>query len=117
MLPLSLTKKRLKEEFDRGAGFAWITKGREIENYLDHDKVEQIVKEVHPSAINILEKSHWSNLLKYKNKKGQSDKTASKVKDARLYVERNEPDFRVLDLDKMLDKLCTFISFSNNNEI
>ncbi len=32
--PLSLTKKRLKEEFDRGAGFAWITKGREIENYL-----------------------------------------------------------------------------------
>jgi predicted ATP-dependent endonuclease of OLD family len=29
------TKKRLKEEFDQGPGFTWITKGREIENYLE----------------------------------------------------------------------------------
>ena len=114
---LNSTKKRLKNEFNSGPGFAWITKGREIENYLDFNKVEKIVLEVHPSATNILEKSQWSNLLQYKNNKGKSDKTASKVKVARLYIENYEPDFSVLDLNERLEQLCVFISYSNSNEI
>lgn len=31
------TKARLKDEFNNGPGYAWITKGREIENYLRKD--------------------------------------------------------------------------------
>ena len=37
---LNSTKKRLKEEFNKGPGFAWITKGREIENYIDSEIIE-----------------------------------------------------------------------------
>jgi len=114
---LSSTKKRLKDEFNCGPGFAWVTQGREIENYLDHNKVEESVLAVHPSASNILEKSQWSNLLQYKNNKGSSDKTASKVKVARYYIEKYQPDFNVLDLNKRLEQLCEFISSSNGNEV
>lgn len=47
---LSLTKQRLRDEFDVGPGFAWVTKGREVENYLDEEFVEASVLAVHPSA-------------------------------------------------------------------
>jgi hypothetical protein len=114
---LSSTKKRLKDEFNCGPGFAWVTQGREIENYLDHDKVEKSVLAVHPSASNVLEKSQWSNLLQYKNNKGSLDKTASKVKVARYYVENYQPDFNVLDLNKRIEQLCGLISSSNGNEV
>ncbi|WMO07824.1 hypothetical protein NI378_19280 [Vibrio parahaemolyticus] len=65
---LNTTKKRLANEFDQGPGFAWITKGREVENYLDFDQLEQSIQAVHTSASHIIEKSTWSNLLKYKKK-------------------------------------------------
>ncbi|MCD4720522.1 MAG: ATP-binding protein [Desulfobacula sp.] len=59
---LNLTKKRLRKEFNRGPGFTWVTKGREIENYINADHIETCVKKVHPSAHLIIEKSQWSNL-------------------------------------------------------
>nr|WP_320135175.1 AAA family ATPase [uncultured Amphritea sp.] len=62
---INATKQRLKTEFDSGPGFAWVTKGREVENYLDFDKVEESVKAVHPSASGLVQKDEWSNLLKY----------------------------------------------------
>jgi AAA15 family ATPase/GTPase len=111
------TKQRLMDEFNSGPGLAWVTQGREIENYLDHNEVEESVIAVHPSASNILEKSQWSNLLQYKNNKGSSDKTASKVKVARYYIENYQPDFSVLDLNQRIEQLCKFISSSNGNEI
>jgi hypothetical protein len=114
---LNQTKQRLKNEFNNGPGFAWITKGREVENYLNFDKVEDSVRAVHPSASFILKKDQWSNLLQYKNSKGSSEKTANKVKVARYYVEHYEPDFNILDLNEQLERLVAFISSSNSNEI
>ncbi|MGA7955268.1 MAG: hypothetical protein WCA07_17285 [Gloeobacterales cyanobacterium] len=34
------TKQRIVEEFNTGAGFAWVTKGREIENYVGPNSLE-----------------------------------------------------------------------------
>lgn len=53
---INATKQRLKDEFNSGSGFAWVTKGREVENYLDFDKVEESVKAVHPSASNLVKR-------------------------------------------------------------
>ena len=114
---LNTTKKRLKDEFNGGSGFAWVTKGREVENYLDYNKLEESVKAVHPSAANLLEKKQWANLLKYKKATGKGETTASKVKVARYYVEHYEADLSVLDLKERIEQLCKFISLSNNNEI
>jgi hypothetical protein len=114
---LNLTKKRLQQEFDDGHGFAWVTQGREVENYLDDDKVEASVKAVHPSAGHLVAKGKWANLLIYKNNKGKSDITANKVKVARHYVENNAADLSVLDLGKKIDELCSFISMVNGGEV
>ncbi len=114
---LSSTKKRLQQEFNLGEGFAWVTKGREIENYLDYDKVEESVLAVHPSANNLVKKDEWSNLLVYKKTGGNIKRTASKVKVARHYVSNNEVDFKVLDLEPRLTQLCDFIAKSNGYEI
>jgi predicted ATPase len=114
---LNSTKQRLKDEFDSGPGFAWVTKGREVENYLDFDQVEVSVKSVHPSAGNLVEKSDWGNLLKYEKSKSQEEKTASKVKVARHYVANNTVDFARLDLNERLSQLVTFIRQANGNEI
>jgi len=113
---LNPTKKRLKKEFNVGVGFAWVTKGREVENYLDDDKVEESVLAVHPSALNLVNKGYWTNLLEYKNKKGNKI-TASKVKVARHYIENNEPDFNVLDLEARIEEVCDFIVSVNHKEI
>lgn len=114
---INLTKQRLKNEFNSGVGFAWVTKGREVENYLDHDQVEKSVIEVHPSAANIVAKGVWENLLKYNKSRSRLEKTANKIKVARHYIKENEVDFEVLDLNEQVVKLCNFISQVNGIEI
>ena len=113
---LNSTKQRLKREFDVGPGFSWVTKGREVENYLDYDKVEESVRTVHPSASRLLVKGQWENLLKYKKVRSNSEKSANKVKIARHYVDTYDADLRVLDLDERVTQLCQFISKSNGNQ-
>jgi hypothetical protein len=110
---LNKTKQRLKEEFNDGSGFAWVTEGREVENYLDFDQVEISVKTVHPSAGRVLEKNKWSNLLKYVKPRSTDEKTANKVKVARYYIENYEPDLSVFDLEERMDQLVEFISSAN----
>lgn len=114
---INATKQRLKTEFDTGPGFAWVTKGREVENYLNFDKVEESVKAVHPSANSLVSKSEWSNLLIYKKTRSHEERTASKVKVARHYIENNPADFSRLDLLERMNQLSSFIKAANNNEI
>ncbi len=40
--------KRLKAEMEDGAGLIWITKGREIENYVDPEQLHTALKQLHP---------------------------------------------------------------------
>jgi hypothetical protein len=111
---LSLTKQRLREEFDTGPGFAWVTKGREIENYLDEMLVEEAVLVVHPSADSIESHGQWANLLKYKKVKGGELGEASKVKVAQYYTASNVADLNRLDLHKQMTRLRAFILESNH---
>ncbi len=111
---INSTKKRLRDEFNRGAGFAWITKGREVENYLDNDRLEESILAVHQSAKQIVKKGQWENLLKYYKKDGKTEKTANKVKVARHYVGNNKPDLSRLDLNARLEELCVFITSIND---
>ena len=47
---INSTKERLKKEFDEGPGYAWVTTGREIENYLSTDQLKEAIKKTKPSA-------------------------------------------------------------------
>ncbi len=77
---INQTKQRLKNEFDEGPGFTWVTKGREVENYLDMEKLEETVLNIHPSANKLISKDHWSNLLEYEKKRTAEKKQQVKLK-------------------------------------
>lgn len=106
------TKRRLKDEFDKGPGFAWVTKGREVENYLIPEKVRECVKSIHPSAILSSEIGIYDNLLNYSTK-SKEKVISNKVAVARAYVDLYPADFSVLDLKLMMDKLIKFIDNCN----
>lgn len=111
---LTPTKQRLRDEFDAGPGFAWVTKGREVENYLNESLLEASVLAVHPSAESIEARGQWANLLKYKKIKSGDLREANKVKVAQHYTESNVADLSCLDLQKQMDKLRSFIIESNH---
>jgi len=111
---LSNTKERLKREFDEGPGFAWITKGREIENYIDAEIIEKCVKSVHPHAVSLLGKDVWDNTLKFKQTGTKNpETTADKVSIAKHYTANYEADYSILDLNQKIIELLTFIQTAN----
>ncbi len=111
------TKQRLKFECDSGPGFAWITEGREIENYLNYDKVKESFMAVHPPVSQFFAKGKWKSLLKYKKTGSKNERTANKVKVAKHYVKNNDVNFNVFDLNERMDELCDFILKANGSKI
>jgi AAA ATPase domain len=106
------TKSRLRDEFDRGPGHAWITSGREIENYIDPKLVSAAISATHPTykLTNSLEA--YDNVLSVANRKGEPVQ-ASKVKVALEVVKSGGPDFARLDLRDRVRDLIRFIRESN----
>lgn len=106
------TKKRLKTEFDEGPGYAWITKGREVENYLPVQQVLTAIKAVVPSATHKGGIGQFDNILKI-TRKNEKETQASKVEVARHIILNNATDLGELDLNAQVEKLCAFIRASN----
>jgi hypothetical protein len=106
------TKSRLKEEFDKGPGYAWITDGREIENYISLEQIAKAVEVLKPGAIIRREADKYYNLLSIETRKGKISQ-APKVEVAKYITNNNDADFKVLDLDMQINKLIDFIDKSN----
>ena len=47
---INATKRRVRDEFNDGPGFAWITEGTTVENYVPHDLLEAAARKVHPGS-------------------------------------------------------------------
>lgn len=109
---INQTKKRLCNEFDKGPGFSWVTKGREIENYLNPSAIKEAISKTMPSAQSISAFGAYENTLSVKTKNGRTSQ-ASKVKVAKYIAQNFEPDFNKLDLRKQVQKLVEFIQKSN----
>ena len=112
---INKTKERLRKEFDSGKGFAWITTGREIENYLTESIVMEALKNTAPTAKPLAGFTRYDQMLAIKAKGGK-DKQASKMGIARYVASNSEPDLRPLDLMKQIRKLDSFIRDSNMSE-
>jgi predicted ATPase len=110
--PVNATKQRLRSEFDYGPGHAWITDGREIENYLQSSQVTSAIAAIHPKAVQLEESGKHANLLRIRSGKGK-ETMASKVEVAKHVTEKFEPDLAVLDLRSRLMSLRKFILESN----
>lgn len=107
------TKKRIQGEFDKGLGFAWITKGREIENYIAIDVLEKAAKTVHANIESLAKRGDYDNRLKLAIVGGaEKEFDMDKVKIAKEVV-KGAAGFGELDLEEQVQKIVKFIKDSN----
>lgn len=122
---ITASKQSIVDAFSNDDGMAWVTSGREIENYVPHELLQGKVKAVHSRSY---EKKHrggpFDHALYFvrKRKKGEGSwddeqllKTSGidKVKIARLVCD--EPaDLTPLDLRERVEELVGFIRKANN---
>lgn len=106
------TKRRLRDEFSDGNGFAWVTEGREIENYIEPTVLENAIKGVHPRAVETKNVTKFSKSMKYYVDEDRKARDADKVKVAKKVVE-SEPIFDRLDLEDKMKSIISFIEESN----
>ncbi|MBD2038581.1 AAA family ATPase [Leptolyngbya sp. FACHB-321] len=110
--PINATKRRIRDEFNQGPGFAWITKGREIENYIAPEVLERAVKSIYPEAASMVDTQLYAHCLFFKTVKGVVKDRVDKVKVAHEVV-KYKPTLDVLDLQKMIANLVSFIHEAN----
>ncbi|MCK0121829.1 AAA family ATPase [Loktanella sp. F6476L] len=112
--------KRLKDEMSKDGGVVWITEGREIENYLPHDVLQDALKKQHPKIYEAPSAGGEFDHAFYferKNPKASSEKThkeGDKVGVAALVCgEGKTVDFNVLDLKARVTELAMMILAAN----
>lgn len=130
--PLRKTKVRIREEFDKHgehgehAGIAWITKGREVENYIDFDVLQTAVKSVYGSLYDTpVSGGTYDHALYFKRKKAKKSrngkisdssimKDVDKVKVARAVVESGNVKLAILDLRERVKEVVEMILKANS---
>ena len=112
---INATKMRVRDKIDTGPGFAWITQGREIENYVEQNLIVEAIKSVHPQASRFAKGGQFENVVKCKVSDTSKRKVADKIKVAR-YVTSKPANLDVLDLKKQVTRLVKFIKQSNGLE-
>lgn len=114
---INVSKTRLKDELEKVGGVVWVTRGKEIENYVSYEARLAAVMSTHKSAKKLAkEKEHeteWDHPLAYINKaNGKIETRLSKVKIANEAIKR-EPDFGILDLNQRMKEIIDFIRHAN----
>ncbi len=110
---INATKKRLVDEFKNDHGHSWVTSGREMENYIPTDQLKRALEIIHPKCTQIGGFDRYSSTMKMQGPKRIFD--ADKVRVARYIVDNFKPDPNVLDLQKCLTSLVSFIERANVN--
>lgn len=114
---LNETKTRVESEFTDGVGFAWVTQGREIENYIDPKLLEISLQETHPQFQALGKTGVYDHVYQFKKKDGSIAKVkdVDKIKLAHSIAQRTA-ELGVLDLEKMIAKVVAFIQESNGSQ-
>ncbi|MFG3486626.1 AAA family ATPase [Streptomyces sp. NPDC047972] len=111
---LNATKRRVVEGFSEGAGdgFAWVTEGYTIENYVPHSLLAQAVSSVHPKSKMGWSGGKWENPLTLEGRKSVADKNriARAVCDGWI-----DPPAATAHLGKMVRQCIEFINEANRS--
>lgn len=121
------TKLRLKAEFEKHGGIAWITDGREVENYIDFGLLQSAVKQVYSAAYaapvaggKFKHALHFQRAAAKKRRKPTSapaslvETEVDKVRVARAVVASGKLSLDALDLKKRIDEIVTMIQRANH---
>ncbi|WP_158820629.1 MULTISPECIES: AAA family ATPase [unclassified Streptomyces] len=109
---LNDTKQRVRDAFDSSAmdGFAWISDGYTIENYIPEEILRSVISEVHPNATILWNGDKWRNPLELRGRTAPPDKNRI----ARMVCERwVEPPSNNSHLGKMIRKCVELVTEAN----
>jgi hypothetical protein len=113
---LNPTKIRIKEEFNRGPGFAWVTQGREIENYVEPKILLSAVQQIAKGASHLVSTGQYDHAFHYMTRgSAQPVESIDKVKVARA-VAKQTADLSMLDLKQRIMQVVRFIKTANDME-
>ena len=101
---INKTKSRIKKEFDSINGFCWITKGKEIENYISTDTLRQKYGDTMPELGSYV---LFPDYIKIKCKSFSSQKVAFAKSIVEYITIDNSKD--IMDLKKQVEKLYSLI--------
>ncbi|GGE68538.1 putative ATP-dependent endonuclease of OLD family [Paenalcaligenes hominis] len=113
------TKKRIIRELQSSGGIAWVTKGKEIENYLSESLLTEALMQIYPEKFDGLCKTGpFEYVLPFKNKpsrkKGAKPITENpdKIKIAKA-IANQDADLNILDLKEKVNELARMIQMAN----
>ena len=110
---INKTKQRIQSEFGKGSGVAWVTMGREIENYVDPTVLHEAIKSVAGAYGGPSKTGQFDHALYYKREGSRSIETKiDKVKVAKI-VSAQELSLDILDLRERISKLVNLIKSAN----
>jgi AAA15 family ATPase/GTPase len=119
------TKERVRAEFTDHGGVVWVTKGREVENYVPHGLLQEAVQQAHSGIYRRAAKGgafdHALHFYRATERTGERpvgtstrlEKDADKVRVSRLISEQ-EATLDVLDLRERLQEMVDFIRLAND---
>lgn len=110
-------KVRILKEFSESGCFAWVTDGREIENYVPADTFKAAAEEVHPSVTAVKQKNKFGDMfsgVKRKKAGGPGVATPDKVKIALAAVRDSRTVWDVLDLKDQVSSLVEVVRAANH---
>ena len=122
---VNATRLRLKHEFELHGSVAWITKGREIENYIDRTRLQRAVKRVYGDTYGSAQPiSPFDHALHFRRDtprrriKGSPspeviERDVDKVKVSRAIAGDGARDLDVLDLHDRLFESVKMINSAN----
>lgn len=115
--------RRLKEEMSKDGGIVWITEGREIENYLPHEQLQEALRKRHAKVYGApLANGAYDHAFYFERKDTKSDtdnvyKAGDKVGVAADICSEGEAvDLDVLDLRNRVAELVQMIVDANGME-
>nr|WP_137678016.1 ATP-binding protein [Parerythrobacter lutipelagi] len=109
------TKIRVREQIEASGGLSWVTKGREIENYVPAESRELAIQKAHPSAVKLSgSRNRFGKPLNYRKRNG--DEVTSGFNKIRIAKECVAAGFSMteLDLTERVETLVKFIRKSND---
>jgi hypothetical protein len=114
---VNATKQRLVKEFEQGPGFAWVTAGRTIENYIPPDILDAAVRAVHHPADRAAVPGRYSEVFgpEVYPAKGRGKGACLRVDKVAVAKEvvKAHPPLTVIDLSNRMLQAVAFIRRAN----
>ena len=110
---LNSTKNRIINEFADARGMAWVTKGREIENYIPNAAITGALAAIYPKFSRQALTGQFDHTLHFIDQSNNEVSNVDKVKIAR-FVCAHPADLSKFDLKMKISELIGHIELANN---